>query len=1055
MFIARFFFRISSLLLITVLSLGALSTQGLAAPANHSPVPTGLSAADWAQVSALLPNYQQAYIKSSNPGANDSFGAAIALSGNTLVIGVGAEDSNAIGIDGDEADNSAPSSGAVYVFTRIGTTWSQQAYIKASNTNANDYFGWAVAISDNTLAVSAVGEASKATGIDGDQADNSASFAGAVYVFTRSGTTWSQQAYIKASNTNNNDLFGDSIALSGDTLVVGADGEDSNAKGINGNQTNNLADASGAVYVFTRSGTTWSQQAYIKASNTDPDDYFGFSVSVMDNTLVAGAIWEASGTTGVNGNPDDNSTYGSGAVYVFTRDGTDWSQQAYIKASNPDEDDNFGISVSLLDDTLAVGAPNEDSNATDMNGNQTNNSDRDAGAVYIFTRSGTTWSQQAYIKAFNTGAGDYFGHSVTLSGDTLAVGAPDEDSNATGVNNGDITNNLADDSGAVYIFTRSGTTWSQGAYVKASNPDPYDRFGRYMAFSNGTLAVGALNEDSNASGVNGDQTDNSAPQAGAAYVFLPAPAQSQQAYIKASNTDVDDTFGYFVALSGDTLAVGVPGESSSTTGVDGDQADNSASGSGAVYVFTRSGTTWSQQAYIKASNTGAGDSFGYSVALSDDTLAASAPEEDSNATGVDGDQEDNSASDSGAVYVFTRDGTVWSQQAYIKASNTDGGDNFGSSVALSGDTLAVGANGEASNAIGVDGNEVNNSAGGSGAVYVFTRSSIIWSQQAYIKASNTNGGDAFGYTLSLSGDRLDVGAPLEASSSIGVDGDLADNSSPNSGAVYVFTRSGTIWSQQSYIKASNTDGGDNFGSSVALSDDTLAVGASQENSSATGINGDQEDNLSSDSGAVYVFVPLVVPPLAIFTQKKVIFTSSGTQDGWLLESSETSSIGGRLNHSATTLKLGDSATRQQYRAILSFNTASIPDNAIITAVTLKVRRQDIVGGGNPVTMLNGFMVDIKKGIFGKAGLQLSDFQAKASRTYGPFKPTLLSGWYRISLTNGKGYINKLTTNGGLTQIRLRFKLDDNNNSIANILKLYSGNAPVASRPKLVITYHLP
>ena len=181
---------------------------------------------------------------------------------------------------------------------------------------------------------------------------------------------------------------------------------------------------------------------------------------------------------------------------------------------------------------------------------------------------------------------------------------------------------------------------------------------------------------------------------------------------------MNDLFGYSVSLSGDTLAVGASYERSSATGVNGSQSDNSARNSGAVYIFTRSGRTWSQQAYLKASNTGARDNFGHSVSLSGDTLAVGASYEDSNATGVNGSQSDNSARNSGAVYVFTRSGTTWSQQAYLKASNTDAGDLFGSSVSLSGDTLAVGAKSESSSATGVNGNQKDNGADGSGAVYV-------------------------------------------------------------------------------------------------------------------------------------------------------------------------------------------------------------------------------------------------------------------------------------------------------------------------------------------------
>ncbi len=177
------------------------------------------------------------------------------------------------------------------------------------------------------------------------------------------------------------------------------------------------------------------------------------------------------------------------------------------------------------------------------------------------------------------------------------------------------------------------------------------------------------------------------------------------------------------------------------------------------------------------------------------------------------------------------------------------------------------------------------------------------------------------------------------------------------------------------------------------------------------------------------------------------------QDGWILESNEIGNQGGVLNNNSTFLKIGDNPGREQYRSVLSFITgASLPDSAIITSVTLKVKKWGIVGGGDPVKTFQGFMTDIKNGTFGAAALQAGDFQTQASKMYGPFKPALVGGWYNIDLTSAKDYINKLGTAGGLTQIRLRFRLDDDNNAVANYLSLYSGNAPTASRPQLVITY---
>lgn len=167
-------------------------------------------------------------------------------------------------------------------------------------------------------------------------------------------------------------------------------------------------------------------------------------------------------------------------------------------------------------------------------------------------------------------------------------------------------------------------------------------------------------------------------------------------------------------------------------------------------------------------------------------------------------------------------------------------------------------------------------------------------------------------------------------------------------------------------------------------------------------------------------------------------------------------MGGTLNSTSTVLYIGDTATNKQYRSVLSFDTSTIPNNAVITAITLKVRQQAIVGNIDPIDAFQGIMVDIKTGPFGEPILETSDFQAAVSKTLGPFSPNLVSSWYSFNLINGKDYINKLATNDGLSQIRLRFKLDDNNNAAADYLSLSSGDATTAAnRPQLVITYTIP
>jgi hypothetical protein len=471
--------------------------------------------------------------------------------------------------------------GADYPLTIDPTVHS--AYVKASNTDPEDFFTWSIGVDGDTLIVGAWGEGSAATGVDGDGSTNGTGNAGAAYVFVKSGPTWVQQAFLKASNTGTEDRFGWSVAVSGDIAVVGALQEDSSSSGVNGAQ-NRGSSNSGAAYVFVRNAGVWSQQAFLKASNNDAGDQFGVGLAVSGETIVVGADGEDSDAVGVNGNQASNAAQDSGAVYVFVRTGGVWSQQAYLKAANTNPGDAFGRCVALDGDTLIVGAPLEDSNATGINGNRANNGALDSGAAYVFTRTAAVWSQQAYLKASNTGGGDEFGCDVDIDGDRAIIGAPREDSASTGVN-GDGANDGATDSGAAYVFTRVANVWSQEAYLKASNPDNDDHFGQGVAISGNQAIVGAPDEDSASTGIDGDQSDDSLIFAGAAYLFeFDAGAWSQESYIKASNTGIGDRFGYSVAIDGDVVFIGAPIEASWATGINGDQADNNAGGAGAGYV---------------------------------------------------------------------------------------------------------------------------------------------------------------------------------------------------------------------------------------------------------------------------------------------------------------------------------------------------------------------------------------------------------------------------------------------------------------------------------------
>ena len=494
---------------------------------------------------------QEAYIKSLNSDSNDEFGHAVSVSADTIAVGVPFEDSdqstitNAATASAASGNDNNPESGATYVYKRTGTTWAQQAYIKASNNDTNDNFGYSINIATDTLVVGAPRESSNQTSITNgttSSANNSNSDSGAIYVYTRSGTTWTQEAYIKASNSEEADQFGYNVSISADTIAVGVYLEDSDQTTITNSSitaasSDNSNSSSGAVYIYKRTGTTWAQEAYIKSFNNDASDFFGQSVSISGDTIVVGAPGESgSGTTITNSTSlvTTNNNPSSGAVYVYKRTGTTWAQEAYIKASNNDANDSFGMSVSLDTDTIAVGVSLEASNVSSITNGATtassDNSNVNSGAVYIYKRTGTTWAQEAYIKAVNSDENDYFGTSVSIQGNLLAVGAPGESSNQKIITNGTTASNDNTNiaSGAVYVYRRVGSIWAQEAYIKANNNetgDSGDNFGNSVSVSDDTIVVGASGEDSSQAVITNSATasalsaNNSSLNSGAVYVF--------------------------------------------------------------------------------------------------------------------------------------------------------------------------------------------------------------------------------------------------------------------------------------------------------------------------------------------------------------------------------------------------------------------------------------------------------------------------------------------------------------------------------------------------------
>lgn len=388
-------------------------------------------------------SYTESKVLADNPTDHDYFGTSVAISndGAYAIVGSISEDTGGAG------------AGAAYVYVRSGSSWSQQQMLTASDAMANGIFGYSVAMSsDGTYAV--VGARYQNTN-------------GAAYVFTRSGTTWTQQAKLTASDAAADDNFGYSVDISNDGtyIIVGAKDED----GAAGN--------TGSAYVFTRSGTSWSEQQKINGSGSTVNSYFGYSVSInSDGTYIA-----------VGAYADNNMDYG--AVHVFSRSGSTWTEQQKIVASDQGVSDHLGVSVSIsgAGDYVIAGAW----------GSETGGSN--AGAAYIFSRSGTTWTQQQKIQSTDIGANDHFGWSSNISndGNYVIVSAHYEGTGGS-------------EAGAAYIFNRNGATWSQVRKLQAADRTTGDYFGNSVYLSTDASFA-----------ICGSHYESTAPNSyqGAAYIF--------------------------------------------------------------------------------------------------------------------------------------------------------------------------------------------------------------------------------------------------------------------------------------------------------------------------------------------------------------------------------------------------------------------------------------------------------------------------------------------------------------------------------------------------------
>ncbi|RYY74728.1 MAG: hypothetical protein EOO52_10345 [Gammaproteobacteria bacterium] len=568
-------------------------------------------------------------------------------------------------------------------------------YLKASNTDSNDWFGWSIALSGDgkTLAVGAPAESSNATGVNGDQTDNTSTATGAVYVFVKIDGSWSQQAYIKSPHArdsidgvtrlpNTNLRFGYNLALStdGNTLAVTAINEDGTSVGVNcGPYFKTYSSSSsnsqgyviretnydvGAAYIFKRTNGVWTHQAYFKPRFNLSGLSFGFSLALSGDgtTLAVGTVADNFLTSGVKS----------------------LTTTACVDPSNSDSSLSVASSVSSS-------VSSSKSSLTSLSGNSSSSSlfagGIESGAVYVYRLVEGTWVEEAYVKPSDSNNSDFFGTSITLSqdGNLMAVGAPEEDSKDSGSTNATITlEGITEylDTGAVYIFEKPGDTWTEQVKIKPTVVGWKQSFGASVALSldGNTLAVGAPNDWSKAVGVNGNPNDYE-------YKVLVFADYSLSRY-RILPTE-DSTFGI-----------------------------------GAAYIFSKLGSTWSQEAYLKPPTNLFRYHFGMSLSLSGNgnVLAVGSMLESSQAKGINGDVLDTSANESGAAYVFKRAENSWSQTStYVKAPNSDANDRFGRTLDLddSGLDLIIGAHRESSNAKGINGNQSDNSNSAAGAVYVY------------------------------------------------------------------------------------------------------------------------------------------------------------------------------------------------------------------------------------------------------------------------------------------------------------------------------------------------
>jgi hypothetical protein len=415
--------------------------------------------------------------------------------------------------------------------------------------------------------------------------------------------TGAQEVYLKAAAPQSNDEFGSAVSVWGDTLAIGANLED-------GGGTD-----SGGVYVFVRENNVWSQQAHLKSSTPLAGDYFGTSLALYEDTLVVGAP---------GSNTIASMTPHGGSVHVFKREAGEWKRLTRLAPADSGLQDLFGQSVAIDDNHLFVGAPLESTVQAF------------GGMVYAYARSGDDFGRPAQLRPMTSIETGLFGWALASSGESLVIGAP----HFNYIRVSDLG------PGNAYVFTGSGTTWSQEQMLET--PDSLEdgaTFGWAVAVAGNSLVIGAPRaRSSNVGQAPGDAYVYERVAAGGAWNL----AQSMRAAVPRAS----DWFGWAVKISEQTLLIGAPGDCSGSSGLMGDPKLDDAVESGAIFMYGRNKGQWISTAYIKSAYPETPDDFGGCLAMQGETILASGTGEASNASGVGGDQTNNSLQRAGAAYVF-------------------------------------------------------------------------------------------------------------------------------------------------------------------------------------------------------------------------------------------------------------------------------------------------------------------------------------------------------------------------------------------------------------------